>query len=65
MIINKIGCALETEEHIMFKKTLAVFQKHGQLIIITFEIFWIVVFILGRLSNAGSVGVPQFVYVNF
>ncbi|MBP1659059.1 MAG: hypothetical protein H6P95_251 [Candidatus Aminicenantes bacterium] len=34
-------------------------------IILTFEIFWILVFVLDRVTNVNSVDVPQFVYVNF
>lgn len=42
----------------------AVRANHGP-IIVTFEIFWIVVFLLDRVGQAGGSGVPQFVYVNF
>ena len=34
-------------------------------IMLTFEIFWILVFVLDRVTNANSVDIPQFVYVNF
>ncbi len=41
-----------------------LFEKHGGLMLLTFEVFWIVVFLLDRLGGGGS-GVPTFVYVNF
>jgi len=41
------------------------FSASRKLILITFEIFWIVVFLLEQLSNADSAGIPQFIYVNF
>jgi hypothetical protein len=34
-------------------------------ILITFELFWVVVFLLDRLSNVNSVEIPQFIYVKF
>ena len=34
-------------------------------LLITFEIFWIVVFLLDRVGHNSAGGVPQFVYVNF
>jgi hypothetical protein len=42
-----------------------IFQAHGRLILITFEVFWIVIFLLDRVSSGGGGGVPDFVYVNF
>ena len=36
-----------------------------KLVILTFEIFWIVVFMLERISNVNAVNIPQFIYVNF
>jgi hypothetical protein len=43
-------------------KRLAANRK---LIFVTFEIFWIIVFLLGQVSNSNSVDIPQFIYVNF
>ena len=40
-------------------------QEHGGLILLTFEIFWVVVFLLDRVSGCGGSAIPQFVYVNF
>ena len=41
------------------------FHVNRTLIILSFETFWIVVFLLEQLSNESSVNIPQFVYVNF
>lgn len=38
---------------------------HRKTIILTFEVFWIIVFLLERVSNVNSVEIPQFIYVNF
>jgi len=40
-------------------------RTHGRLMLITFEVFWIIIFLLDRISSAGGSGVPDFVYVNF
>ena len=40
-------------------------SKHGRLVLLTFELFWIGVFLLERVSSGGGSGIPQFVYVNF
>lgn len=40
-------------------------RAHQRLIVVTFEVFWIVVFLLDSLGRGGGSGVPQFVYVNF
>lgn len=40
-------------------------SENGKLVILTFEIFWILVFVLDRVTGANSVEIPQFVYVNF
>lgn len=42
-----------------------MFRTHGRLMLITFEVFWIIIFLLDRISSAGGSGVPDFVYVNF
>jgi hypothetical protein len=46
------------------KSIYATLKQHGRLILLTFEVFWIVIFLLDRLSGGGG-GVPTFVYVNF
>lgn len=32
---------------------------------LTFEVFWIIIFLLDRVSSGSGSGIPQFVYVNF
>jgi hypothetical protein len=39
--------------------------RNKNLIIITFEIFWIIIFILDKLSTENSLQIPEFIYVNF
>ena len=48
----------------MFRAVVDMVGRNKKLIILTFEIFWIIVFLLNRL--AGNVPeVPEFIYVNF
>jgi hypothetical protein len=47
---------------IKIKDTIGCNRK---LIIITFEIFWIIVFVMDKVTNSNSVDIPQFIYVNF
>lgn len=50
----------------MMKKIWEIVRANDKLIIITLEVFWIVVFLLDRIGSQGAVeGVPAFVYVNF
>jgi hypothetical protein len=39
--------------------------ENRKVILLTFEIFWIVVFLLDAASKESGAGVAQFVYVNF
>jgi len=39
--------------------------QHKRLILLTFEIFWIAVFLLNQAANVSTVQIPQFIYVNF
>lgn len=36
-----------------------------KVVILTFEVFWIAVFLLDTATRGGGPGVAQFVYVNF
>jgi len=48
----------------MFRTVVDIVGRNKKLIVLTFEIFWIIVFLLNRI--AGNVpDVPEFVYVNF
>jgi hypothetical protein len=40
-------------------------EAHAKPILLTFEIFWLLIFILERLSSQTASGIPQFIYVNF
>ena len=40
-------------------------KLHGVAIILTFQIFWIAVFLMDRVTGKTADGLPQFVYVNF
>ena len=46
-------------------KSWMALRTDYKLIMLTFELFWIVVFLLDRIGQATNGGVPQFVYVNF
>jgi hypothetical protein len=39
--------------------------SNSKLIVITFEIFWILVFVIDKITNSDAVDIPQFIYVNF
>jgi hypothetical protein len=41
------------------------FEANKGIIFLTFEIFWIVVFLLEKATNEQSLKIPQFIYVNF
>ena len=40
-------------------------RTNHKLIMLTVEVFWIVVFLLDRVGQNATEGVPPFVYVNF
>jgi hypothetical protein len=46
-------------------KILGLVAKNYKLILMTFEIFWILVFLLDRVIRTNNVDIPQFIYVNF
>ncbi len=47
------------------KKLRELWTENRRLIVITFELFWVIVFLLDHLGRGAGGGVPQFVYVNF
>jgi hypothetical protein len=49
----------------MFNKIRAWTIANRKVIVITFELFWLVVFLLDRVSNVNSVEIPQFIYERF
>lgn len=48
----------------MLGKIQNIIARNSKLIIITFEIFWIVIFLLDAYTR-GISDIPEFVYVNF
>jgi hypothetical protein len=40
-------------------------SRNKKAILLTFEIFWIVVFLLEMAATNSGAGIPEFVYVNF
>ena len=48
----------------MLTKIKDIVIRNRKLIILTFEIFWIVLFLLNRVTNEAA-HIPEFVYVNF
>ena len=42
-----------------------VLGTNAKSILLTFEIFWILIFLLERLGGQMASGIPQFIYVNF
>ena len=49
----------------MFRKLRTWAEANRQAVVLTFEIFWILVFLLDRARNVNAVDIPQFIYVNF
>jgi hypothetical protein len=39
--------------------------SNNKIIYLTFEVFWIIIFILEMVTNENVVEIPQFIYVNF
>lgn len=46
-------------------KIRKLYSDHKRAIHITFELFWIIVFLLEMTANQTSSSIPQFIYVNF
>jgi hypothetical protein len=49
----------------MIKKITLLIKRNKKLIIITFEIFWIIIFLLEKITSGTLAEIPQFIYVNF
>jgi hypothetical protein len=49
----------------MLAKIKNYFGANRRVIILTFEVFWIVVFLLEKVTNEKATEIPQFIYVNF
>ena len=46
-------------------KLTALFLEHWKVVSLTFEVFWIVVFVLEASAGSSGREIPQFVYANF
>ena len=49
----------------MLGRIKTYFGENSGLIILTFEVFWILVFLLEKVTNEKATEIPQFIYVNF
>jgi hypothetical protein len=49
----------------MMTRVVTSVRTHRKLLMLTFEVFWIAVFLLDRIGRGTTGGVPGFVYVNF
>jgi hypothetical protein len=49
----------------MAHKFISWIVANRKTVLITFEIFWILVFVMDRMTSTNAVDIPQFVYVNF
>lgn len=49
----------------MTKRAIEYVWTNRKVVILTFELFWIAVFLLAAAGEGGGGGVAQFVYVNF
>ena len=47
------------------RRALDYAWTNRKVVILTFEVFWIAVFLLDAASRGGGAGIAQFVYVNF
>lgn len=48
----------------MFGRVKDAVIRNKTLILITFEVFWIIVFLLNRMAGE-AMEMPEFIYVNF
>lgn len=46
-------------------KLMDAVRANRTVILMTFKIFWILIFVLEMTANRSGAGIPQFVYVNF
>jgi len=47
------------------KKIFRILVEKKKVIMLSFEIFWIIVFLLDIIATQSGTGIPQFIYVNF
>ncbi len=49
----------------MTRRATSYLWTNRKVVILTFELFWIAVFLLAAAGRGGGPGIAQFVYVNF
>ena len=49
----------------MLGKIKTFLLANVKLIFLSFEMFWIMVFLLSKITSGTSTKIPQFIYVNF
>lgn len=49
----------------MIEKIWLPVRQNYRLVFVTFELFWIGIFLLHRAASSGASELPGFVYVNF
>lgn len=47
------------------KRIFKFFIENRKVIMLSFEIFWIIIFLLDMIAAQSGAEIPQFVYVNF
>lgn len=50
---------------IKMKRAFRILVEKRKVVMLTFEIFWIIIFLLDMIATQTGVEIPQFVYVNF
>jgi hypothetical protein len=49
----------------MINKVKKIILEYKRTILITFEVFWIIVFLINQIMSPSASEIPQFIYVNF
>ena len=47
------------------KRLLKYYVDHWKVAMLTFEIFWIIIFVIHAAAESSATQIPQFVYANF
>ena len=59
-----IRCGQELRMSVL-RRLLSTVTENRRLILVCFEVFWIIIAILWSAGSAERVTVPEFIYVNF
>ncbi len=49
----------------MLRRFLSYVEANKKTIVVTFEVFWLLIFLIDRVTSSNSAEIPQFIYVNF